>query len=560
MQEEAVKQILRSFSDKQLKDPKLAEAIAAQVNSWANKGIFLDKNGRVVPCNTVRFIDQDPSFKQRILLEEQSKEILYGGGLGGGKTVGIMHLACQYAHIPGYHGIIFRRTAPNCQDLIDRLTSELHGKAVYNGSIRGGRFTFPSNAIVDIGYMQHVRDRENYKGFEYQTIIFEEVTEFLEKQYTFMFSRLRAKRCPIHKGGFDPQCKKCSHAGLVNRIPRRVVATCNPDGEGLLWVKERFITNEIIADIEAEAPRHRYEREVTRSVLSTSSTYKQCFIPAYAHENPGIDSEEYIKDVTAGMTHREALANIKGWWTSREGAIFEERQFKTYKSVNYPGYSEIYRDIESGSFLDDRKAYRFVTVDVAHTSAKKAKAIKRNPSWSVATVWDWFDEQSLLFLRYVWRKRVDWLDLRSGVFSVLEEWNPSATIIEDIPGSKSLIQEVDMAGHHVKSFNPSRKQFKGMGGGRPGKLDRSHAFQLMLERGEIYIPDPNSCDWVQKYISEMIMWSGMDEETSDQVDCSSMAALEVYQKPQNVRQKEYEISEEINQIMITASSGCWNWR
>jgi hypothetical protein len=59
----------------------------------------------------------------------------------------------------------------------------------------------------------------NYQGAEYDVIRWEELTQFEEKWYLYMLSRLR---------GSKP-------------FPRSVKSTTNPGGIGHSWVKKRFI-------------------------------------------------------------------------------------------------------------------------------------------------------------------------------------------------------------------------------------------------------------------------------------------------------------------------------
>jgi hypothetical protein len=82
----------------------------------------------------------------------------------------------------------------------------------------------------------------------------------------------------------------------------------------------------------------------------------------------------------------------------------------------------------------------------------------------------------------------------------------------------------------------------------------------MLERGQVYIPPDSFATWVGRYVSELVMWTGDEKETADQVDCSSMAALEVYEKPLEVRSREYAVDQEIDEIMTSAISAVWSWR
>ena len=53
----------------------------------------------------------EPTPKQRaFLLMNDTKEILYGGAAGGGKSVAQLMAALQFADIPGYSAILFRKT------------------------------------------------------------------------------------------------------------------------------------------------------------------------------------------------------------------------------------------------------------------------------------------------------------------------------------------------------------------------------------------------------------------------------------------------------------------
>ena len=57
---------------------------------------------------------------QTEFFERGEFEILLGGAAGPGKTDCIIMDAQRYAHVPGYRGIIFRRTFPRLQEIIDR--------------------------------------------------------------------------------------------------------------------------------------------------------------------------------------------------------------------------------------------------------------------------------------------------------------------------------------------------------------------------------------------------------------------------------------------------------
>src|SRR6476646_5983829 len=117
--------------------------------------------------------------------------------------------------------------------------------------------------------MEHEADRFKFKTFEYDMVLFDELTSFTEKQYLFMFSRNRTKDKalpPIMRGG------------------------TNPGDVGHQWVYDRFVANrqpyvvytsKIDADVEG----------MGKMDLETTTA----FIPAKLGDNPKMaDREAYV--------------------------------------------------------------------------------------------------------------------------------------------------------------------------------------------------------------------------------------------------------------------------
>ena len=52
-------------------------------------------------------------------------------------------------------------------------------------------WTFPSGASLTFGYLETERDKYRYQSSELQYIGFDELTQFGESQYLYLFSRLR---------------------------------------------------------------------------------------------------------------------------------------------------------------------------------------------------------------------------------------------------------------------------------------------------------------------------------------------------------------------------------
>jgi len=147
-------------------------------------------------------------------------EVLYGGQAGGGKTESLLIEALRHVHVPGYNGILFRRTFPELeqpQGLIERsreFCPRLGGR--FNETKTAWRF--PAKSMVLFRHMEGEPDRLKHQSAEYAYIGFDELTTFTEQQYLYLFSRARTT------------------CGVVPKIR----AGTNPGGIGHEWVKRRW--------------------------------------------------------------------------------------------------------------------------------------------------------------------------------------------------------------------------------------------------------------------------------------------------------------------------------
>lgn len=221
-------------------------------------------------------------------------EALFGGSAGPGKTDCLIAIATHDVGNKNYRGLLLRRTFPQLQEIIDRC-HKLYPSfgAVYRSTEH--RWYFPSGAIITLGHMQHESDRYNYQGKDYHFIGLDELTQFTEIQYTYMFSRLRTT---------DPD------------IAPMMRATTNPGGIGHTWVKERFITSAPARKVTIFKIKLDDDREVSMS---------RVFIPATIEDNPSL----YLND-PAYLARLEQLPEIEklrlryGVWDAFEGQVFTE--------------------------------------------------------------------------------------------------------------------------------------------------------------------------------------------------------------------------------------------
>lgn len=143
----------------------------------------------------------------------------YGGAKGGGKTLAMLMEATRGIHHPRYRGIIFRRTYPRLQEVMDRAWDWFPSLgARWDGD--GHRWVFKSGAMISMRHCQNEEDKRNYHGHEYQFMGFDQLEEFSESQYLFLLAQCRSS---------------------IREIRPYVRATFNPGGVGHAWVKARFV-------------------------------------------------------------------------------------------------------------------------------------------------------------------------------------------------------------------------------------------------------------------------------------------------------------------------------
>jgi hypothetical protein len=227
-------------------------------------------------------------------------EVLYGGAAGGGKSDALLAEALRQVHIRNYRGIIFRDTVPQLEAIIDRarnLYKAAYPGARYNANEKVWRF--PSGAQIFFGYMQRDDDRFNYQGKSYDFIGLDELTHFSYLQYSYIKSRNRP-------------------TGPGTRVYMRM--TCNPDGKGMGWVKERFVTpappmTPIRESVKVKTPDGQYV-EMSRD---------RVFIPSTVFDNQILldNDPEYLATL-ASLPQAEREALLYGSWESFNGQVFTE--------------------------------------------------------------------------------------------------------------------------------------------------------------------------------------------------------------------------------------------
>jgi predicted phage terminase large subunit-like protein len=230
------------------------------------------------------YIPVQPTTKQWAFLMLNCLEAFYGGAGGGGKSYALLMASLQYVDYPGYAALLLRRTYKDLSKpgALMEVSKSWLSNTDARWSEKEATWHFPSGATLTFGYLETSNDKWQYQGGSYQFIGWDELTQFQELDYRFLFGWNRRT--------------------LDSTIPLRVRGASNPGGIGHEWVKQRFITE----GIKAGRP----------------------FIPAKMGDNPYLDLESY--DRSLAELDSVTRAQIKeGDWTARQaGNKFDRSWFE----------------------------------------------------------------------------------------------------------------------------------------------------------------------------------------------------------------------------------------
>lgn len=257
---------------------------------------------------------------------------IYGGAAGGGKTFGaVLHLAGFY-DVPGFGGIVFRRTNPELtgSGSVWEATRDvfplLGGKARESPYLQ---WSFPSGATVELRHLQHESDVLAHQSKQYACVLFEELTGFEESQFWYLLSRLRST------SGVRPHVRATCNPDPESFVRKLVdwwidpSGTADPSKSGVLrWFARQddvLVWGDTRDEVIAKAPRSR--------PLSLT------FIPARLDDNPALTRKdpEYSSKLEALPQYlRDRL--LGGNWNSRAaaGTLFKRHWFKVFDEPPSP--------------------------------------------------------------------------------------------------------------------------------------------------------------------------------------------------------------------------------
>ena len=236
-----------------------------------------------------KYIPITPTAKQLAFLFLNCLEALYGGAAGGGKSIALIMGALQYIDQPGYSALILRKTYADLAlpgALMDIAEQWLRPSNAH-WDAESKTWQIPNGGTLTFGYLDSVRDKYRYQSAAFQYIGFDELTQFPETDYTFLFSRLRRL--------------------ATSDIPLRMRSASNPGNIGHEWVKQRFMV---------EGKEHN-----------------RVFLSAKIKDNPFLDEVEYMKALEE-LDPVTKLQMMNGDWTARApGDKFRREWFEIVEAL-----------------------------------------------------------------------------------------------------------------------------------------------------------------------------------------------------------------------------------
>lgn len=205
----------------------------------------------------------------------------------------------QFVQMPEYSAIIFRR---NYTDMLlrDAVMDRAKGWLI-NKNCRweadAHTWRFPSGASLAFGFLDNPNDKYRYQSAAFHYIGWDELTQFEEDDYLFMYSRLRKSK--------------------DSPIPLRMRAASNPGGRGHMWVRQRFID---------------------------PKTRKAPFIPALLDDNPYIDAQSYVDSLNHLDPVTRRQYRYGDWDIQAQGNMFHREWWKFTTDFPKNGMSVRYWD------------------------------------------------------------------------------------------------------------------------------------------------------------------------------------------------------------------------
>lgn len=163
----------------------------------------------------IKIVRPQKGYQEKVL-SNSADIIISGAAAGVGKTFGLLLDPLRDIHVPGFGGVIFRRTSPQIRNEGGLWDTSMqlypHALGIPKDSVL--EWIFPKGPKIKFSHLEHEKNIYDWQGAQIPYIGFDELPHFSKKMFFYLLSRNRSV-C-----GVKPYCR----------------ATCNPDPES--WVFE----------------------------------------------------------------------------------------------------------------------------------------------------------------------------------------------------------------------------------------------------------------------------------------------------------------------------------
>lgn len=445
---------------------------------------------------------------QEIFLGTDADIAIYGGSAGSGKTYALLLDPLRFAENEEFNGVIFRRlsTDVTAQGGIWGQSELIYPLFGAKGNYTDHVWTFPveegsikPGAKIGFGHMQYEKNKLKYQGGQIPFIGWEELCQFEESQFWYLYSRNRAGDC--------------------RNVRPYMRATCNPDPDSwvkkliLWWLDENgeypdysksgvlrwFIrdNNEIIwADTEEELKEKYpafFEDPVNRATSFT-------FIPAKLDDNQKLmQKDPGYKSKLLALPLVERMQLLGGNWKVKAtaGNVFKRTWFGTALYNLPPNIIRVIR-------YWDRAGTK-----------KKEKSKSHDPDYTAGVLMCRTAQNNYMVLDVkTMRGRPG--EVKNFISKVAEQDRENFGFIYEIgieqdPGQAGISEKDDyiklLTGYNVRAY-PARQD----------KIVRAKPFSAQCEAGNV---STLKGDWNEAYLDELEAFP--DGTHDDMVDASSGA-------------------------------------
>jgi predicted phage terminase large subunit-like protein len=340
-------------------------------------------------------------------------------------------------------------------------------------------------------------------------ILFDEVTQHEESNYTYMFSRLRKLVCLKHRlddKGTPIYVDNCEWCQLYKSLPLRVRGATNPGGIGHEWVRNRF-------KIEPQDGRDPYTiPEDDTTVVWVGRHPDKPFLQASYRDNPYIDQQAYAKALEELAPVERARLKYGNWAVNPDSRF--KRAWSRYYSVR--GDYFVLGKNGVGRPIDWKSLQKiFITVDpAASLRSGMAEFTKgKDPSYTVISVWGLTQDFHLLWLDMD-RFQDEIPEVVKRIQIMYKKWRPQYVKIEANGAGRGVFQYCQVYGLNVK---PITKQ--------ADKVVNSTTAQVKMEHGRVWFPE--HAHWLKAAEDEVFNWTGDGNQKDDIVDTLSDACNDI---------------------------------